>query len=89
MSAPVSYSQLNEKNKKELQQFITMETQKGLMQTAIHSLTDTCFKKCMVGTIRSGKLERHEETCLVDCTDRFIDLADLTVKNLGNFRSSS
>lgn len=52
-----------------------------------HNLTQTCWKKCVTGSIRDSKLDKSEETCLANCVDRFLDLNFLTMKHLNNMRS--
>lgn len=51
-----------------------------------HSLTQTCWKKCVPGNIKDSKLDKTEETCFANCVDRFLDLNFLTMKNLENMR---
>ncbi|KAI1647566.1 Tim10/DDP family zinc finger-domain-containing protein [Daldinia loculata] len=79
-------SKLNENDKAELRQFFANEGQKARIQTTVHSLTDMCFRKCMTSTIRSGKLDKSEEGCMVNCANRFIDVSQLTVKHLQSLR---
>ncbi|KAI5201549.1 hypothetical protein E4T38_06029 [Aureobasidium subglaciale] len=54
---------------------------------AIHSLTDTCFRKCITGKISSGKLDRSEEPCMQNCVDRFMDANLVVIKNLEQMRT--
>ncbi|KAI1464793.1 Tim10/DDP family zinc finger-domain-containing protein [Daldinia caldariorum] len=79
-------AKLNESDKAELRQFFANEGQKARIQTTVHNLTDMCFRKCVTGAIRSGKLDRAEEGCMANCADRFIDVSQLTVKHLQNMR---
>lgn len=51
-----------------------------------HALTEVCWKKCMTGTIRGGKLDKSEETCLANCVERVLDINFLTVKHLEKMR---
>ena len=53
---------------------------------AVHSLTDICWKKCVTGTIRSGKLDKSEETCAMNCVDRFLDANFTVIKHLDALR---
>jgi len=73
-----SLKSLSPKDKQELNQFIINEGQKAQIQQAVHSLTDTCFRKCITSKISSGKLDRSEEPCMQNCVDRYMD-ANLTV----------
>ncbi|KAI0603381.1 Tim10/DDP family zinc finger protein [Biscogniauxia sp. FL1348] len=77
---------LNEKDKVELRQFLANESQKARVQATVHTLTDTCFNKCITGTIRNGKLDKTEESCMSNCAERFFDISSLTMKHLQNLR---
>ncbi|KAG5969040.1 Mitochondrial import inner membrane translocase subunit tim8 [Claviceps cyperi] len=78
---------LNDKDKAELRQFLANEQQRSQIQSQTHSLTQTCWKKCVTGAIKNSKLDRTEEGCLANCVDRFLDLNFLTMKHLQNMRS--
>ncbi|RYP48433.1 hypothetical protein DL768_005706 [Monosporascus sp. mg162] len=78
--------QLSDKDKNELRQFLANENQKARVQATVHSLTDMCFKKCITGAIKGGKLDKTEEGCMANCADRFIDVSSLTMKQLQNMR---
>ncbi|KAJ4420999.1 Mitochondrial import inner membrane translocase subunit tim8 [Gnomoniopsis sp. IMI 355080] len=73
---------LSVKDKQELQQFITNEQQKARIQQRTHDLTQTCWNKCVPGTIKNNTLDNGEQTCLANCVDRFMDLSTLAVKHL-------
>lgn len=77
---------LNEKDKTELRQFLANETQKARVQSNVHSLTDMCWKKCITGNIKQGKLDKTEEGCMANCAERFLDVSGLTMKHLQNLR---
>ncbi|KAI0166291.1 Tim10/DDP family zinc finger protein [Xylariaceae sp. FL1272] len=77
---------LNDKDKTELRQFLNNENQKARVQANVHSLTDMCFKKCVTGTIKDGKLNSSEEGCMANCAERFFDVSSLTMKHLQNMR---
>lgn len=51
-----------------------------------HDLTETCFKKCVTGSFKNGKLDKGEESCLTNCVDRFMDVSMLAVKHLQSMR---
>ncbi|KAI1094536.1 Tim10/DDP family zinc finger-domain-containing protein [Rostrohypoxylon terebratum] len=91
MSDPSNFdvSKLSEGQKNNLQLFLDDEAQKVRIQNTIHSLTNICFSKCITGTIRSGKLDKSEEACMANCTDRFFDLRELTVLHLKKMRTPS
>ncbi|TGJ83565.1 hypothetical protein E0Z10_g5218 [Xylaria hypoxylon] len=79
---------LHEKDKAELRQFFQNENQKARVQATIHSLAEVCFKKCITGTIKDGKLDKTEEGCMVNCAERFFDISSLTMKHLQSIRQS-
>lgn len=54
--------------------------------TDVHSLTDMCWKKCITGNIKQGKLDKTEEGCMANCAERFLDVSGLTMKHLQNLR---
>lgn len=58
-----------------------------LTTTAIHSLTDTCFRKCIpAGNVKNGKLDKYEEPCMRQCVDRFLDANLVVLRELERLR---
>jgi import inner membrane translocase subunit TIM8 len=54
---------------------------------AIHSLTDTCFRKCISGgNVKNGKLDKYEEPCMRQCVDRFLDANMVVLRELERLR---
>jgi import inner membrane translocase subunit TIM8 len=54
---------------------------------AIHSLTDTCFRKCIPsGAVKKGALDKYEEPCMRQCVDRFLDANLVVLKELERMR---
>jgi import inner membrane translocase subunit TIM8 len=53
---------------------------------AVHGLAETCWKKCVTGTIRGGKLDKSEESCAANCVDRFLDTSVTVIKQLEAMR---
>jgi hypothetical protein len=54
---------------------------------AIHSLTDTCFRKCIPGgNVKNGKLDKYEEPCMRNCVDRFLDANLVVLRELERLR---
>ncbi|KAF1346820.1 Tim10/DDP family zinc finger-domain-containing protein [Delphinella strobiligena] len=84
----VDLSKLSDKDKQELQQFVVNESQKARIQQSIHSLTDTCFRKCITSKISSGKLDRYEEPCMQNCVDRFMDANMTVLRHLEQMRTT-
>nr|POE68485.1 mitochondrial import inner membrane translocase subunit tim8 [Quercus suber] len=78
---------MSAKDKQELNQFIVNESQKAQIQSTIHGLTDTCFRKCITSKISSGKLDRSEEPCMANCVDRFMDANMTVIKHLEQMRT--
>lgn len=65
---------LDDASRKEIMQFIETENSKSKVQMSIHTFTDMCFKKCNAGKpITSSNLDFHEESCLANCLNRFLD----------------
>ncbi|KAI1268511.1 Tim10/DDP family zinc finger protein [Xylariaceae sp. FL1019] len=79
---------LNDKDKTELRQFLNNESQKARVQSNVHSITDMCFKKCVTGTVKDGKLSTSEDFCMANCAERFFDVSGLTMKHLQNMRQA-
>ncbi|KAJ4353837.1 Mitochondrial import inner membrane translocase subunit tim8 [Didymosphaeria variabile] len=85
--ANVDVSKLSDRDKQELQQFVVNESQKARIQSSIHSLTDTCFKKCIpAGGVKNGKLDKYEEPCVRQCVDRFLDANLVVLRELERLR---
>lgn len=55
-------------------------------ETAVHALTDICWRKCVTGRISSGNLDRGEENCTANCVDRFMDANMTVLKHLEELR---
>ncbi|KAH0609982.1 uncharacterized protein H6S33_012528 [Morchella sextelata] len=88
-------SDFNDKDRKELQQFIENEQQKSKFQTSkfpmksfqfeipdVHNLTDMCWSKCMTSKITGTAIDKSENSCLENCVNRFIDSQKTIVKQL-------
>ncbi|KAG9249199.1 Tim10/DDP family zinc finger-domain-containing protein [Calycina marina] len=82
----VDLSKLSANDKAELQQFIVNESQKARIQQSVHSLTDICWKKCITGGITGGKLDKNENSCTMNCVDRFLDANFTVIKHLDSLR---
>ncbi|KIV91462.1 hypothetical protein B0A52_03370 [Exophiala mesophila] len=79
---------LSPNEQRELQMFIQSETQKSQISKNIHSLTETCFKKCITSSISNGKLAGKEETCMSNCVNRWYDSNLAVLKHLETLRAS-
>ncbi|KAF2128613.1 hypothetical protein P153DRAFT_342516 [Dothidotthia symphoricarpi CBS 119687] len=83
----IDISKLSTADKQALQQFVMNEGQKARIQSSIHALTDTCFRKCIpMGVVKSGKLDRYEEPCMRQCVDRFLDANLVVLRELERLR---
>ncbi|KAL7274627.1 Mitochondrial import inner membrane translocase subunit tim8 [Rhizina undulata] len=86
-AANINFSDFNEKDKKDIQQFIENEQQKAKFQSNVHSLTDMCWTKCIQSKISSAAIDKSETSCLENCVNRFIDAQKTVVghlEHLGN-----
>jgi len=63
-----------------LQNFIEMETQKQRYQHLVHGLTERCWDLCVDKP--SSKLDGKQQSCLVNCVQRFIDTTNYVVNRL-------
>lgn len=79
-SANLSFSHEKAKKRKKFANYLP---------TAIHSLTDICFRKCVTSKISSGKLDKYEEPCMQNCVDRFLDANHVILRQLETLRNSS
>lgn len=79
-------SRLNDKDKAELRQFLSLESKRSEVQANTHALTEVCWKKCITSASRGPKLDKTEESCLTNCVERILDINFLTVKHLEKLR---
>ncbi|KAJ5911012.1 Mitochondrial import inner membrane translocase subunit TIM8 [Penicillium subrubescens] len=87
MDPSLDLSKLTDADKADLQQQLANEQQKATIQQTVHSLNETCFKKCMAGkSFTSGTLDRSEESCASNCVDRWMDSQMLILQKLGSMR---
>ncbi|KAL1984779.1 hypothetical protein VTN96DRAFT_8720 [Rasamsonia emersonii] len=81
----IDISKLSASDRQELNQFLTNEAQRTNIQQAVHHLSDICWKKCIT-TIKSGQLDRTEETCAQNCVERWMDANLAILKHLESLR---
>ncbi|KAF9883506.1 Mitochondrial import inner membrane translocase subunit tim8 [Aspergillus nanangensis] len=102
MDQQLDVSKLSEADKKELNQFLTNEAQKSAIQQIdgiailfreifslpgdVHHLADVCWKKCVTGSISSGRLNSSEEACAQNCVERWMDTNVSVLKHLETLR---
>ncbi|KAI9301781.1 Tim10/DDP family zinc finger-domain-containing protein [Cunninghamella echinulata] len=82
----MSQPQFSENDQRELAQFLEAENAKARIQQTVHTLTDSCWDKCVSKV--NAKLDRGEEACLSNCVERFLDTSLFIVKRLEDLRSS-
>ncbi|KIW16630.1 hypothetical protein PV08_03818 [Exophiala spinifera] len=78
---------LSNAEKQQLQTFIQTESQRSSIQKTVHELTEMCFKKCITGSISSGKLASKEESCMSNCVNRFMDSNLAVLQHLEKLRA--
>jgi len=83
---PEDINRLSDREKRELQIFLQGESQKAQVQKQIHDLTEMCFKKCITGSVSSGKLAGKEESCMTNCVNRLFDSNLVILKHLETLR---
>ncbi|KAJ1619387.1 Tim10/DDP family zinc finger protein [Pavlovales sp. CCMP2436] len=62
---------VDERDARDLQQFLEMENQKAVIQAAIGKLSEVCFEKCVVKP--GNKLDATEASCISNCAGRYLD----------------
>jgi len=82
----VNISELTPSDREELNQFLRNEMQKATIQQTVHTLANTCWKKCVTGKISSNRLDSTEEMCAQNCVDRWMDANFAVMKHLETLR---
>lgn len=70
----------DERQTRDLQQFMETENQKAVIQQAISKLTETCFDKCV--TKPGNKLDSSEANCIANCAGRYLDSSVFVVNRM-------
>jgi hypothetical protein len=65
---------------------INRDTNIFVPTTAVHQLSEVCWKKCITGKISSGSMDRTEEACTQNCVDRWMDANFQVLKHLEQMR---
>ncbi|KAJ3557439.1 hypothetical protein NP233_g11741 [Leucocoprinus birnbaumii] len=78
---------LDPATQQELARFIEQEQENAKIQSSIHQLTSTCWDKCITGTPGTS-FSRSEESCLVNCVERFMDTSLYLVNQIHNKRDT-
>lgn len=81
-------ARLTDNDRQELKDFIEKENKRKMFQAQTHNMTDICWKKCFsTSNIKSGALDKNEETCMANCVGRFIDVNSAILKHVQGMRS--
>ncbi|KAG2077093.1 hypothetical protein BDR04DRAFT_1067637 [Suillus decipiens] len=76
----------DEATQKELTTFLEREQAQARINSTVHNLTSMCWDKCITGTPGS-RFARGEESCLLNCVDRFLDTSLFIIKTIEGQRS--
>lgn len=66
----------------ELERLVMMETQRAYFTNNVHSLTDTCWDKCVDKVYH--KTDTKALKCIANCVDRFVDTSFLFTNKLAS-----
>ena len=66
----------------EVARMIEVESQKARFTQNAYQFTDVCWDKCMDKI--SNKMDKKNETCLVNCVERFLDTTNFVINRLSN-----
>ncbi|KAG1866260.1 Tim10/DDP family zinc finger-domain-containing protein [Suillus fuscotomentosus] len=75
----------DEATQKELATFLEREQAQARINSTVHNLTSMCWDKCVTGTPGS-RFARGEESCLLNCVDRFMDTSLFIIKTIESQR---
>ncbi|KAG1867849.1 Tim10/DDP family zinc finger-domain-containing protein [Suillus subalutaceus] len=76
----------DEATQKELATFLEREQAQARINSTVHNLTSMCWDKCVTSTPGS-RFARGEESCLLNCVDRFMDTSLFIIKTIEGQRS--
>ncbi|KAK7463787.1 Mitochondrial import inner membrane translocase subunit tim8 [Stygiomarasmius scandens] len=69
----------------ELAAFLEKEQTQAKLHSTVHNFTTMCWDKCVTST-PSTRFSRGEESCLMNCVDRFLDSSIFLVKQISERR---
>lgn len=64
----------------ELRRMVMIETQRAQFVNNVHSLTNTCWDKCVEKIYH--KSDSKTQKCVANCVDRFVDTSFFLAKKL-------
>ncbi|KAK2713058.1 mitochondrial import inner membrane translocase subunit Tim8 B-like [Artemia franciscana] len=71
----------------DLQRTLMIEQQRAQFQAQIHKVTDICWDMCMDKP--KSSLDSRTETCIANCTERFLDHTILITKRFAQLLQKS
>nr|ACO10973.1 Mitochondrial import inner membrane translocase subunit Tim8 [Caligus rogercresseyi] len=69
----------------DIQTFVQTEQQRQQILEQVHKLNDVCWKTCVSSV--SSSLGSRTETCLTNCTERFVDTTLLITQRFAQLAS--
>ncbi len=66
----------------ELQRIVMMESQRAQFTNNVHSLTETCWDKCVDKIYH--KHDSKAQACVANCVNRFVDTSFFIANKLSN-----
>lgn len=69
----------------ELQRMVMVETQRAQFTNNVHTLTDTCWDKCVEKVY--NRADPKTQKCVANCVDRFVDTSFFIANKLSNSTS--
>ncbi|XP_009597124.1 mitochondrial import inner membrane translocase subunit TIM8 [Nicotiana tabacum] len=66
-------------NSPELQQFLSQEKERAMLNEVVAKLTSSCWDKCVTGTPGS-KFSSSESSCLSHCAQRYMEMSAIIMK---------
>ncbi|CAB4062523.1 TIM8 [Lepeophtheirus salmonis] len=69
----------------DIQTFVQTEQQRQQIMEQVHKLNDVCWKMCVTSV--SSSLGSRTESCLTNCTERFVDTTLLITQRFAQLAS--
>ncbi|XP_055830871.1 mitochondrial import inner membrane translocase subunit TIM8-like [Solanum dulcamara] len=69
----------------ELQNLLTQEKERAMINEMVGKLTSACWDKCITGTPGS-KFSSSESSCLTNCAQRYMEMSLIIVKRFQNMQ---
>lgn len=75
----INIDDFSKPEQEQLQKALDAIEQSSILQKQIFAMTDLCFTQCVQKP--TSELSRNDKSCLVNCTERFIDATAFIVKS--------